>query len=264
MLGPDNQSFRERISTAVCEALKPLPSVLAGWEGGSAAFGVLDEYSDIDLTFLVDDEISFEELYAVAEKRLQAVSAMTAKHHVGLGRYYKLRDSGEFFLVDLCFLRAGASDHFLEVERHGRILPLFDKGEWLRARALDARALANKRDLRLRELQTWFLISQSFVRKAILRGREVEAVAAFWSYTLKPLAELLRMRYCPDRWDFGLRYLDRDLPPTVYARFRELTFVRDLQDLDGKLMAAVSWGTELLRDVEVNTDCSRDELRHTE
>jgi hypothetical protein len=48
-------------------------------------------------------------------------------------------------------------------------------------------------------------MSQVFVRKGILRGQHVEAVNAFWACTLKPLAELLRMRYCPVRWDFGVR-----------------------------------------------------------
>jgi hypothetical protein len=93
-------------------------------------------------------------------------------------------------------------------------------------------------------------MSQVFVRKAILRGQHVEAVNAFWACTLKPLAELLRMRYCPLRWDFGVRYLDRDLPPAVYDRARDLAFVQDLGDLEEKLERATAWGTELLRELE--------------
>ena len=76
-------------------------------------------------------------------------------------------------------------------------------------------------------------MSQVFVRKAILRGQHVEAVNAFWACTLKPVAELLRMRYCPARWDFGVRYLDRDLPPLVRSGLR-LGFRRDLGDLEDK------------------------------
>jgi hypothetical protein len=71
-------------------------------------------------------------------------------------------------------------------------------------------------------------------------------VGAFWAYTLRPLAELLRMRYCPVRWDFGVRYIDRDLPPTVYSQFRDLAFTRDLGDLDAKLSTATAWGADLL------------------
>ena len=245
-----DESLRERIASAICRALRPLPSVVAGWEGGSVAFGALDGYSDIDLCFLVDDDASSDLLYAAAEASLETVSPITASHFVPPGRYYKLKDGGEFLFVDLCFFRAGAPDHFLEAERHGHVRPLFDKGDWLRSRPLDENALAIKRDRRYRELQTWFAVSQSFVRKAVLRGQQVEALACFWGYTLKPLVELLRMRYCPARWDFGMRYLDRDLPPTVYDEFRDLVFVRDLDELEAKLDSASAWGVSLLRELD--------------
>jgi hypothetical protein len=243
-------ALREQITLAISHALQPLPSVLAGWEGGSAAFGTVDEYSDIDLNFLIDDTVAVDLLYAAAEAALETVSPVTATHFVPPGRYYKLEAGGEFLLVDLCFFRIGAADRALELERHGRARPLFDRADWLRPTPLDERALAIKRDQRYRELQTWFVISQSFVRKAILRGQPVEAQAFFSSYTLKPLAELLRMRYCPARWDFGMRYLDRDLPPAVYDNFKDLVFVRDLDDLDGKLDKAKLWGVALLQELD--------------
>lgn len=245
-----NHSLRARISSAVTEALRPLPAVFAGWEGGSAAFGVVDAYSDIDLEYLVADDASFEVLYGSAERAIEAVSPITASHAPLKGRYYKLKDGGDFLLVDLIFFRIGDPDHHLDIERHGEKLPLFDKGNWLRASPLDKGALATQRDQRYRELQTWFPMSQVFVRKAILRGQHVEAVNAFWACTLKPLAELLRMRYCPARWDFGVRYLDRDLPPAVYDQLRDLVFVRDLEDLEAKLARARAWGDALMRELD--------------
>jgi hypothetical protein len=245
-----DHALRDRISKAVTEALRPVPAVFAGWEGGSAAFGAVDAYSDIDLEYLVADDASFELPYASAENAIEAVSPITARHTPLKGRYYKLKDGGDFLLVDLIFFRVGDPDCRLEVERHGDKVPLFDKGDWLRRRPLDEGALALKRDERLRELQTWFPMSQVFVRKAILRGQPVEAVNAFWACTLKPLAELLRMRYCPVRWDFGVRYLDRDLPPAVYSQVRDLAFVQDLGDLETKLARATAWGTALLRELE--------------
>ena len=118
-----NRSLRDRIAGAVTDTLKSLPTVFAGWEGGSAAFGALDRYSDIDLTFLVDDEVPFEQLYAPLENALNAVSPITVSQPVTLGRYYKLRDGGEFLFIDIVFLRAGEPDHYLNVERHGHVIP---------------------------------------------------------------------------------------------------------------------------------------------
>jgi len=95
----DSESFRARIIDVVCQGLKALPTVLAGWEGGSTAFSTVDAYSDIDLNFLVDDDVSTDVLYAAAETSLQTVSPITTSHVVPPGRYYKLKDSGEFLLV---------------------------------------------------------------------------------------------------------------------------------------------------------------------
>src|SRR4051812_43902419 len=113
--------LRDRISTAVSQALQTVPSVLGGWEGGSAAFAQVDAYSDIDLTFLVTDDASFETLYAVAESALTTISPIDLSHSLPVGRYYKLCDCDDFLVVDIVFLRAGEPDHFLEPERHGQI-----------------------------------------------------------------------------------------------------------------------------------------------
>ena len=102
-------------------------------------------------------------------------------------------------------------------------------------------------------------MSQSFVRKAIIRGQVVDALAAFWGYTLRPLVELLRMRYCPLRWDFGMRYLDRDLPQPVFRELQDIMFVKDPDELSAHLEKANGWGVRLLHDLE-----SANELNPTE
>jgi hypothetical protein len=241
--------MRDRIRIAVAKALRPSPDVLAGWEGGSAAFGIVDAYSDIDLSFLVTDAASLDALYAISEEALREISPILASHNAPPGRYYKLRDAGDFLLLDLCFFRVSDSDYQLDVDRHGQAVPLFDKADWLHASGTSDPAKATARQHRYAELQGWFLVSQDFVRKELLRGRSADAMAAFWGYTLRPLAELLRMRYCPARWDFGMRYLDRDLPPSVHAQFCDLLFVRDLKDLEDRFAAAQDWGTELLNEL---------------
>ena len=71
--------------------------------------------------------------------------------------------------------------------------------------------------------------------------------------TIRPLAELLRMRSCPLRWDFGMRYLDRDLPPALYSRVRDLAFVQDIEDLESKLSTATAWGAALLRELDAES-----------
>jgi hypothetical protein len=243
-----SDSMRDSICAAVSTALQPRLEVLAGWEGGSAAFGAVDTYSDIDLHFLVTDDVSLDELYGVAEEALNRISPIAISHNSPPGRYYKLRDGNEFLLIDLCFVRVASPDHFLDVDRHGIACRLFDKAEWLSAKAVvPDQTLAQQR--RYSDLKGWFPESQSFVRKELLRRHQADAMAAFWVYTIRPLADLLRMRYCPARWDFGMRYLERDLPAAVYARFCKLLFIPDLADLEHRFGEGREWGVALIAEL---------------
>jgi hypothetical protein len=249
-VGTAPSTLRDRITDAVCKALLPLPHVLAGWESGSVAFDLVDEYSDIDLNFLLDDAALVNPLYAVVESALDTVSPISVSHSAPPGRYYKLRDGGDFLLVDVCIFQTRAFSERLDVERHGKLRPLFDKGQWLRSDTSGVVSQVAPRAKRRDDLGEWFSVSQNFVRKAIIRGHEVEALAAFWGYTLKPLVELLRMRYCPARWDFGMRYLQRDLPRPVYDELRDIMFIGESVDLAEHQAKAVAWGERLLRESE--------------
>ena len=99
-------ALRDRITSALCRALEPLPSVLAGWEGGSAALDAIDEYSDIDLIFLVQDNAVSDELHAASEVAITTVSLITCSHLDGVGRYYKASHHGGFIHIDTRGYRA--------------------------------------------------------------------------------------------------------------------------------------------------------------
>ena len=132
IVGVAENAFRLRITDSVINALQPLPYVLAGWESGSVAFDRVDEFSDIDLNFLLDDALPVDEFYAVVESALETVSPVTASHAEPPGRYFKLTEGGDFLLVDVCLFRTGNFRERLDIERHGSVRPLFDKAQWLR------------------------------------------------------------------------------------------------------------------------------------
>ncbi len=241
-------AFRTKVKQTLCKSLQPIPDVLAAWEGGSAAFGIEDEFSDIDLNFLLDSEADIDSFFLLVESTLESVSPVLVSHDEPPGRYFKLKDGGDYLLVDVCVYLPGSYVDCLNIERHGKIQPLFDKDHWLSSKPTSESSSDAFRSKRLESLKGWFSLSQLFVRKTINRSQEVEALAAFWGYTLKPLVELLRMRYCPERWDFGMRYLQRDLPGPVYQKLQDIMFVKDFFDLDVSHTKAVKWGEKLLRE----------------
>ena len=77
--------------------------------------------------------------------------------------------------------------------------------------------------------------------KERLRGRAVDALMFYQSWTLRPLVEALRLLHCPQRRVFGLRYLVSDLPGEACAEVEALAFVRDLDDLAAKHERARRW-----------------------
>ncbi|MEM7260645.1 MAG: hypothetical protein AAF488_01550 [Planctomycetota bacterium] len=245
-----NDTLRERVIRVVVAALESSSRVLAGWEGGSAAFDRIDAYSDIDLNFLLGDGSPEDPLFGAVETALETVSPVEFSHPEPPGRYFKLADGGDFLLVDVCFYQTTELSEHLDAARHGETRALFDKGQWLQRNATSADSQVKRRTERLMQLDAWFATSQLFPRKAVLRGKEVDALAAFWGYTLKPLVELLRMRHCPARWDFGMRDLDRDLPDSTYRRLRQLMYCAGPDELPAKLEEAKAWADELLSELK--------------
>ena len=250
MASNKDADLRSRIRACVCAGVTPLDGVLAGWESGSVAFDREDAYSDIDLNLLLDDGCATDAVFDVVATALESVSPVVGSHSSPPGRYFTLRDVGDYLLVDVCLYRRAEVAERLDAARHGKVKPLFDKGDWLKTDADAVRAAqVAARAQRLAEHRAWFTTSQGFVRKAIRRDRDIDGLASYWAYTAQPLVELLRMQHCPARWDFGMRYLEQDVPAAVYAELRDVLFVGDPEELPLKHAAAVAWAERLLNEL---------------
>ena len=70
--------MRDKIIETLTTTLQPLDFVLAFWQGGSAASGYTDEWSDIDIHVIVRDEC-VEETFAIVEKALKIISVIQFK-----------------------------------------------------------------------------------------------------------------------------------------------------------------------------------------
>ena len=240
----DNVTRSQLIAT-LRSALHALDLVDAAWEGGSAAFGSDDELSDIDVVGVVADD-AIDAVFAHVESALNALSPVTLRHAPALTpgfsqRFYRLRDAGEFLVVDLVLIRRSDPPLFREVELHGQGLPWFDRRGILVERRLDAAADLAQARVRIDPLANAFEMFQHIVTKETRRGRAVEALAFYQAMTFRPLVEAVRLLHCPQRRIFGPRYLARDLPGPVCERLQALAFVRDLADLALKHDEARAW-----------------------
>src|SRR5256885_16422208 len=110
---------RDSIIRALTSELRPLPYVHAFGEAGAAAFNRIDEWSDIDLYIVVDDD-TVPTAFQVVEQALSRLSPIQLTHEVtwphasGISqKFYRLEKTSEFLLVDLAVLTVSAPDKFL-------------------------------------------------------------------------------------------------------------------------------------------------------
>jgi hypothetical protein len=83
-----------------------------------------------------------------------------------------------------------------------------------------------------RVLERWTIQAQyRVVTKCVERGQPTDAMQFYRMMTLIPLVEMLRIHHCPDRFDFGLRYLDRDLPEDLNQTIDRLSFAASMEEL---------------------------------
>ncbi|MGZ9060024.1 MAG: hypothetical protein ACXW14_12360 [Burkholderiaceae bacterium] len=92
-------------------------------------------------------------------------------------------------------------------------------------------------------------VFQMLVQKELKRGHPLEALG-FYQVLLRALIELLGMKYRPDRFDFGWRYVETELPEHARQLIERYAFVADpirLQQLSSDV------GHELTRQLETTT-----------
>lgn len=241
---------------ALAAALGPKPWARALWEGGSAAFGRVDEWSDIDVQAEVEDA-HVAEAFASAEAAVRALVPIARVFEVpaptwhGHGqKFYQLSGQPAWYQLDFVVMQAGNPRKFLEREIHGDARFLFDKvGLAGRTPPLDRAAWETKLRARIAAVLHRQQFFAPLAAKEAARGQAIDALNFFNGLVVGPLVELLRLRHDPWRHDFGLRYLHRVLPPADAARLQRLAFVPDAAALPERIAEAVAWGAALAEEL---------------
>jgi hypothetical protein len=247
---------RKQIIKALIEALKPLYYVHAFYEGGAAAFNRIDEWSDLDLYLIVDDE-KVNEAFVAVEKTLKSLSPIKQKIDLpqtpwqGVSQaFYRLKDASEYLIIDLCVLKLSSSEKFLEPEIHGNVVFYFNKSGNVKPQQLDRGALVKKVHERLDRLQARFDMFNNFVQKEINRGHLLEAIDLYHGLTLATLVEALRIKYNPVHYNFKMEYVHYELPPEAIKKLEKSYFVKDAKDLQEKYSEATAWFRKAIKEID--------------
>jgi predicted nucleotidyltransferase len=138
----------------------------------------------------------------------------------------------------------------MDTRRHGVPLVLHDPEHLLVLEDDDEAAMEAQRRQAVAQTAERRQTAAWLVERAIARGDLAEATTLHLRLAVEPLVRLLRIRHCPARHDFGLRYLRTDLPAGTAEQVEALLPGPDLR---ARARAAFAWQDELLRELSGRT-----------
>lgn len=247
---------RNDIVSALIEALKPLDYVHAVWEGGAASFDRVDEWSDIDLYVVCDDE-RVEDTFVAMEQSLVALSEIELRFrlpepawHGHSQVFWRLKNVSPFLFLDIAVMRKSSKDKFLQYPIHGRPVVHFDKIGIVKDDPVDREDYVRRLKVRLDSLKTNFELFQVLVMKELNRGNDIEALSYYLSYVYRPLVEVLRIKHCPWHHRFFTTYIYYEMPQEVVDRLHNLYFITDAQALSNCREEAEDWFWETVKSID--------------
>jgi hypothetical protein len=256
MMTKERELARHTITQALADALRPLDYVHAFYEAGAIAFNRIDEWSDIDLYLVVDDD-KVNQAFLDVEKTLKSLSPIRQKYDVPqtgwpgvFQAFYRLEKTSEYLMIDLAIIQISCPDKFLEPEIHGNAMFHFNKSDKIKPPPFDREAFAKKAQTRLERLQARFDMFNNFIQKEINRGNSLEALDLYHGLTLATLVEALRIRHTPLHYDFKMRYIYYGLPLETIKRLEHLYFIKDEKDLQEKYREAAKWFREIISEID--------------
>ena len=209
---------------------------------------------------MVDVQDDFvEKIWQVIEDVLGRLSPIELRYvlpqpawHGHTQVFYRLKNTSPFLFVDAVVMKHSNTNKFLEVEQHGQPHVLFDKVGVSQPPSFDPQALHTKLYQQLQQMKITFELFQVETTKELNRGNDIEAISFYYASTLRPMAELLRIRYMqvPARYKFYTRYIQYDLPKEVVDKLGELFFVHDAADLAIKHRRAGEWFHQVMQELE--------------
>ncbi|MCC6284180.1 MAG: nucleotidyltransferase domain-containing protein [Phycisphaerales bacterium] len=232
---PGEPLTRSDVIAHLAAHFEPDPRILAAWLGGSDATGRADELSDVDVCLVVEDgalehaAASFDRAAENLGLRVRFRMPWPTWHGFHQA-FYQLSRAPEHLMIDWVILERSQPHPWFEIERHGTPRVLFDKAGLIRPARVDREALARTLAAKAPDLRRRFLIFRHLPAKLAVRhkrglsGLPLDAVHFYHSMVIRLLVDMLRIVHAPLRHDFGMRYLDEDLPRDLYDALVELSY----------------------------------------
>jgi hypothetical protein len=229
---------KDTIVAALKKDLEAMDVCRAATLGGSDANERADDMSDIDL-FLIVTPGSVEAAAGAIEQTLAGLSPISVKYRMPMPNwhgfnqaFYQLSDAPESLMVDWLMIETGVKHPWFEVERHGHHQVLFDKDGIVKEERVDREALRKQIETKAADLRVKYRLFRHLAPKNAKRGLPADAMHFYQSLVLRPLVDMARIVHCPERFDYGFRYIRSDLPPEMYDTVVRLSYPASIEAID--------------------------------
>ncbi len=237
---------RDDVRAILEKMLFEMPSVIAAVEGGSAATGYLDRYSDLDLEVVCEDD-AVEGIIAKMTETLEQRFGILRMFRVpepawhGFSQvFYQVDKVPPLYYIDFAVIKRSIPDKFTETDRHGHAVVWFEREPVLVETVYSpADILARGKRLFKQATSTDFLMVLE-TRKNLARGNFTEAFPTFYRFLVAHLGVLLNLKHRPAKADFGLRYSYRDYPEADHALVQAAMQASNLAELSATFDLLVS------------------------
>jgi predicted nucleotidyltransferase len=227
----------EEVKNSLFVLLERDTDVLAAWVGGSAATGFQDEYSDLDLTIVVNNG-TVENTFALLHKHLSAKFEIDHYWRLPEPTWHKMsqavckiKHTPEFYYLDIVVAEIGNPHKLTETDRHGAAVVWFDKADAYQPIASPAEEIRS-RGKRFYDLsKSLDVISIIELKKALSRNNWIAAYSNYQQFVNRHLVIMLNLKYRPEKVDFGIRYADRDYPPSIVSLLEQFLRIDSVNDI---------------------------------
>lgn len=246
---------REQVADELKKLLVKDRNIIAAWEGGSAATGFMDEFSDLDLAVVCEDE-AVEKIFGKLEKFIEKNYGIERKYRVpepawhGFSQcFYKVGNVPELYYLDIAVIKRSIQDKFTESDRHGDAVVWFEKEKMIDPTPTSKEKVTEKGRKYFKFISDSDFLMITELKKAIARKNFTEAFPAYYRLIASNLGVLLNLKYRPCKVDFGIRYAYRDFPKKEVNLISDSFKVGSIDEIEAKSMKVIKRIEELKKEL---------------
>lgn len=227
---------RQQIIKQLGSELKKNSFVFALWLEGADAHNRVDPYSDIDIWLDVKDgkENEIFKLIELILSKLGKIDFFHEKAHPHpkiRQKFFHLEKTSKFLIIDICLQKHSRVFYYTKGNKDEKVKIIFDKKSVVTFKPMDKKKFMTSKQARMEEIINSFIFFQTWIDKSIKRKNFLEALYYYQEKTLKPIVEILRIKFEPTKMDFYLKDISKDIPKEYLKKLENLYKINSIKDL---------------------------------